>query len=453
MLNNKSKYHATISFINEIVKRGTCTGCGLCVGLDKAGKAKMVDTDKGPKPIFEIDSRLPDIIYKSCSGHSINYPELYIKHYNKYPDNWLIGNFEDIYIGFSNDFEIRRNSSSGGILTQVLLYLLDSKKIDAAILVRQGYPSPLKASVFIAKTGEEIRCAAQSIYIPVSVLDILGKLEPGFNYAITCLPEQSAALRVLQTAGNEKARQIKYVLGPYTGTSMYPKAISFFKKMKGIKKNDKIVSLKWRAGEWPGYLEMISESGKRVTSPKVYYNFLIPFFITNYSLQSMDFANEFADLSIGDAWSPKYENQGKGFSVVVSRSKMMNDVLDEMKKKGIISLSHEKKDVASKMHGHMIDFKKRGSYIRNRFRKFIGLKSPDYGYYPLNISLGRIIIEIVISLIFMFGRTIVFRLLLILIPENKLGYLFNSLRLKWKAISKPVKRKGLSSYNVRINNL
>ncbi len=73
---------------------------------------------------------------------------------------------------------------------------------------------------------------------------------------------------------------------------------------------DGITSLKWRAGEWPGYLEIKTESGRLIRSNKFYYNYLIPFFITRNSLQNMDFANEFCDLSVGDAWSPRFEKAG-----------------------------------------------------------------------------------------------------------------------------------------------
>ena len=84
-------------------------------------------------------------------------------------------------------------------------------------------------------------------------------------------------------------------------------------RSKGVSDDDAVTSLRWRAGEWPGYLQIQTASGREIRSKKVYYNFLIPFYITQASLQSMDFANEFADVSVGDAWSPRFESQGAGF--------------------------------------------------------------------------------------------------------------------------------------------
>ena len=163
------------------------------------------------------------------------------------------------------------------------------------IIAKQGIPSPEKARAFIATKKEEIIKCSQSIYIPVSMLDILKKLDESKKYAITCLPEQSSALRAMQEKGYKPALQIEYILGPYTGTALYPEAIRTYLRSKKIKDNDEIKSLKWRAGAWPGYLEIKTKTGQILRSPKIYYNYLIPFFITA-SLQSMDFTNEFADL-------------------------------------------------------------------------------------------------------------------------------------------------------------
>ena len=282
------------------------------------------------------------------------------------------------------------------------------------------------------------------------MLNILKDLDPKKRYAITCLPEQSASLRSLQQNGFIPALQIKYVLGPYTGTALYPKAISSYLRSKNIKDDDNITSLKWRAGEWPGYLEVITSKGIAVKTPKVYYNYLIPFFITQTSLQNMDFTNEFADLAVGDAWSPEFESKGGGYSVVVTRTSKMETIIEDMMNKNILNLKNIDPIKASDMHGHMLDFKKRGSYIRNRLRNFFGFYAPDFGYKPDKITLSRVIIEMFIYAIFLIGKTTFARWLISKLPEFFIGPIFNFLRLFWKKISRPTKRKGLAEYKVII---
>ena len=54
---------------------------------------------------------------------------------------------------------------------------------------------------------------------------------------------------------------------------MYKGAIRSFLRGRGIKDSNKINSLKWRAGEWPGYLEIILGDGRVTRAEKFYYNY------------------------------------------------------------------------------------------------------------------------------------------------------------------------------------
>ena len=433
----------------EVVDRGICTGCGACVALAPPDRARMRQTASGVEPEFDEECELPELAWEACPGKGIDYPALYAKHFGSLPPDWRVGHIDQLWTGFAADPVVRRTGASGGVTTAVLTHLLESGRIDAAILVRQGIPEPDQASWFIARSAEEIMACAQSVYVPVSVLDVLPQLIEGERYAMTCVPEQSAALRVLQHGGDERAKQIKHVLGPYTGTALDRRAIRSLLRANRVANDDPITSLKWRAGEWPGYLEILTASGREVRSKKVYYNFLIPFFVTQVSLQSMDFANEFTDLSVGDAWSPKFEGLGQGFSVVASRTAEMSALIDEMTAAGKLEIESADVLEASAMHGHMIDFKKRGGYLRNRWREATGRKAPDIGLDPEPLDFPRILVEIVISSIFGLCRTAPARWVMEHIPEKILGPLFNKLRLAWKGASKPAKRKGLRDFHMR----
>ena len=448
---SKSETFNNAQIIKKIIDSESCCGCGACVLFDANHSSKMIDTNKGPIPQFNYKSKLSEEINDICPSAKLNYPKLYKYHYGKYPNNWLIGEIKNIRTGFSSSTQIRENSASGGIITETLVYLLEEKIVDAVIIAKQGIPSPEKARAYVATKKEEVLECSESIYIPVSMLDILKELDTTKKYAITCLPEQSAALRAMQLKKYKPALRIKFILGPYTGTSLYPEAIRTYLRSKKIKNNDQVKSLKWRAGKWPGYLEIKTKSGRILRTPKVYYNYLIPFFITKTSLQSMDFTNEFADLSVGDAWSPIFEAEGGGHSVVVTRTKEMEEIIHKMIKKNLLKLKKTDSLKASDMHGHMLDFKKRGSYIRNLFKRKFGMYAPDYGYRPAKISFNRILIEIIIIIIFFLGQTKIAHLLLEKCPEFLIGPFFNNLRLIWKKLSRPTKRKGLAEYEVKIN--
>lgn len=437
--------------LQDVVKHGICASCGACVALAASGRSRLEASPEGPLPRFDEDAELPELAWDACPGKGIDYPALYRKHYGRLPENWLTGIVERVRTGFAADSAVRLAGASGGILTRTLQHLLASGRIDAAIVARQGVPSPAEANPVFARTAGEMLDAAGSVYIPVPMLLALRDVRPGERYAMTCTPEQAVALRWLQQAGEERARQVRYVLGPYTGTALMPAALDYYLRSNGVPKDDPLISVQWRAGEWPGYLELRTVSGRVLRSPKVYYNFLIPFFVTRTSLLSMDFCNEFADLAVGDAWSPKFEAKREGMSVVVTRTLEMEAIVGEMCDLNLLTLQGADPLTASDMHGHMLDFKKRGGYLRCRLRRAFGRMTPDYGYRPERVALSRRAVELVISGIFLASRTRVARWCVCQVPERWLGPAFNRLRLGWKALSRPTKRKGLAEYKVVVN--
>jgi len=387
---------------------------------------------------------LPPEAFEACPGRGLNYPELTKFVFGTQPENWLFGNYEDIWLGYSNSAGIRRSGSSGGVITHTLAYLLQTGRIDGAVVLRHGFPEPWLSSPIIATTVDEILASSQSVYVPVPVNTILQQMDHfQGRLAYVGLPDQVASLRRLQQLGHSGAKKVKYVLGPYVGTLIYLRGLESFLSSNGIDDINNVKSLRYRAGEWPGNLVVESRDGRKIQAKKFYYNYLIPFYITRSTLYSPDFSNELTDLSVGDAWSPEYEQKGGGFSVVVARSPAAAEILGEMRAKGLLELEELPLMKALEMHGHMLDFKKRGSYIRMSWRKAMGGKVPDYGLRPSNIPLSRYLVEFIISGVMLACQTRIARFAVGRVPLAIIGPLFDSFRKSWKWLSKPTKRRAL----------
>jgi coenzyme F420 hydrogenase subunit beta len=423
---------------SEIIDVGLCTQCGTCVGLSN----NLVFKEKAgiPLPTKIDNSPIHNLAYQGCPARYCNYPELNKFVFGKEPQSYLSGNVEETYVGHASDEAIRRNGASGGVITQVLIHLLETKQINGAICLHLGEDLPYKAKPIIARTKDEIIKCAQSIYSVTPVNSILGELEKiNGNYAYVGLPDQVASIRKLQKLGHSGAKKIKFILGPYMGTQMYFAAIRSFLRSHGVNSVKEITQLKYRAGEWPGYLEIKLKNGRVLRAEKFYYNYLIPFFITSSSLQLVDFTNELCDISVGDAWSPEFEKQKGGHSVVLARNSNALKILVEMQKKELLTLNKIELNKALDMHGHMLDFKKRGSFIRNAWKKH----KPDYGYKPQKMPITRVIIEACLFCMFAIGRLEIIRWVVEHIPLKIIGPLFNVVRKSWKGLSKPTKRKNL----------
>ncbi len=434
------------SFDGQVVASGNCMHCGACVGLNPH-LLEMEQTEVGPLPRLRRSPSPSDIgglrlAWAVCPGRGVPFPELF-RHLGREPECWLLGPYRAIYLGYAADESIRRRAASGGVITALLVHLLETRRAEAALVVRVGLESAERAAAVLARSPAEVIAASQSVYEVVPTLQRLEELSRlDGPVAVVALPEQAAAIRMLQAAGHEGARRIFFVAGPYVGTNMYRGAVRAFLRGHGVGADVRVRSLEWRAGEWPGRLRVELDDGRTLEAPKFHYNYLTPFYLARHTLMTPDFTNELADLSVGDAWRPDLERAGGGHSVVIARSEAAARLLGEMRQAGLLFLEEISAERAIAMHAHMIDFKKRGAFLRLQRQARHGRPVPIYGYRPAAIPVSRRAVERLVGIFVWIGRH---RGLLRWLPPGAAGPLFAWIRRAWKAVSKPVKRRGLSA--------
>jgi coenzyme F420 hydrogenase subunit beta len=185
------------------------------------------------------------------------------------------------------------------------------------------------------------------------------------------------------------------------------------------------------------------KSGRVIELKKFHANYLIPFHILRNSLYCTDLTNEFTDISGGDAWAPVYEERGKGFSMVISRSKKGDALLREMIDAGWLSFDGISEQEAVSMHSHGYDFKKRGGFIRIKFRKWLGKSVPDFGYEIKDFPVSRYLMEMVISSLFILMSTSLARWAVEQFSPKFIGGIFEKTRTFWKKSTHKIKRKDL----------
>ncbi len=440
---------------NEVIKPGNCFHCGLCEGLSN-NLFKMTNSINGPIPKLTrkpTKKDIPDLkkILISCPGRGIPYNFL-SNYLNTKKKNKLIGNYNSLKICSSNSKIIRNNSSSGGVVRTILIDLIKSKDVDYVCVLDEIKNHILKFDILTTNNIKKITSVSQSIYQTTPLLHRLKDLKKNKSYCFVGLPEHIASLRILKIKYPKEFKHIKYLISIYSGTNMYPGAIEFYLKGNNVSNKDQIKKLNWRYGEWPGKLRIILKNNKILTLKKFYYNYLIPFFISKSCLITPDFTGELSDISIGDAWSPKLENKGYGYSVVICRSKKFEKILNQLKNNTLIKTKKINLQETIKMHAHMIEFKKIGSFLRIKKLKKKG-PVPLYDLKPIKISLIRIVIENFIGVIIEISSKPLTKYVVSLINSKLMGHLFQILRTLWKNISKPTKRKGLTGLKfTKINN-
>ena len=85
--------------------------------------------------------------------------------------HYFLGNFENCYVGYSNEEKIRNGAASGGVVTAIVIYLLKKRRIDGVLVSQIEFNNgQINARPFIAKNEKEILDSRTSIYQnPLSV--------------------------------------------------------------------------------------------------------------------------------------------------------------------------------------------------------------------------------------------------------------------------------------------
>lgn len=308
-----------------------CTGCGACAGICSAECLTMtLESDGVYRPDKAEDRACIDCgkCARVCPGVDWGLPEADKIIYPGTIFRDALGRLVSCYAGFASDETIRVNSSSGGIVTAILVDLLERGKIDGAIVVGVGRDHPLRPEMYIARTKEEILRASKSKYAPVHLESAIKsmKTHPEEHYALVGLPCHIQGIRKAQGAGLIKAEQIVVTLGLFCGHGASINLTKFIMKKYHVQEA-KVIRMDYRAGGWPSFGYLFETPDTQTFVPFrgsiLGTAWIHNFFTPKRCLICGDLTAESADLSFGDAWLPEFTDQRDskkgGWSVIICR--------------------------------------------------------------------------------------------------------------------------------------
>jgi len=375
--------------ISQVVKDNLCTGCGTCYAMcPKEAISIEINEKKGIyEPVID-ESKCNNcgICMKVCPGHEVDFEQLNSEIFGKEPEDILIGNYLNCYIGYSTDYDIRYNSSSGGLVTQLLIFALEEGIIDGALVTRMKKDKPLEPEPFIARTREEIIEASKSKYCPVpanvALKEILDSKE-GEKFAVVGLPCHIHGIRKAEQINKKLKEKIVLHVGIFCGKTISFLGTEFQLKRMGVKKEE-VKKLDYRGEGWPGSMTIQLKNKQRKLSELYYYYYDSKFgsFVPWRCTLCNDAACELADISFGDAWLPEVKKGDKeGTSIVVSRNRRGEDILQRMIHKRKVKLSTIISGKVNESQGGF-SWKKKDLKARFTISKLIGRKVPIFDNAP-----------------------------------------------------------------------
>lgn len=371
--------------IEEVVKTDLCTGCGTCVSICPNDAIKLTKNNVKGIYIPKLNKEWCNncgICYNACPGHSVDFKELNREIFGKEPNDVLIGNYTNCYIGHANDYEIRYNSAAGGLVTQLLLFALEEGIIDGALVTRMKKDNPLEPEPFIARTREEVIEASKSKYCPVPANIALKEIlesEEGEKFAVVGLPCHIHGIRKAELINEKLKEKIVLHLGILCSINRNFLATEYLLQKFDIKKKD-VAKLDYRGEGWMGSMSITLKNGSKTLSPYLDYwtHILRSYFVPIRCTLCSDQSCELADISFGDIWLPEFRNDKIGTSVVISRNKIGERILQNAVLKRRIELTNIDRSKVVKSQKLSLLYKK--SYVNARIFlfKIFGKRIPSY---------------------------------------------------------------------------
>ena len=331
--------------IKETIKSNLCTGCATCISLCPNSAIDLIKDDS--KGIYlpqlnEEECSQCGTCFDVCPGHSVNFKELNLAIFGQEPKDILLGNYLNCYTGHATDYDIRYNSASGGLVTQLLIFALEEGIINGTLVTRMKKDNPLEPEPFIARTKGEIIEASKSKYCPVpaniALKEILESKE-GERFAVVGLPCHLHGLRKAEMVNRKLKDRIALHIGIFCGTTKNFLGTEFQLRRMGIKKEE-VAKLDYRGEGWPGSMTVQLKNEQRKLSELYfkYYDSKFCSFMDWRCVVCTDRTAEVADVSFGDAWLPVIEDDKVGTSIIISRSRHGEYLLQQMMQREKVKL-------------------------------------------------------------------------------------------------------------------
>lgn len=235
--------------ISDITKNDLCLGCGICQDACSKNAISIVRGVIKNTPF--VNQRLCvdcGACLKVCPGSGIDIKKRSEELYQGVPvlSDYYLGRYVQCYTGFSNEYEIRYHSASGGCLSQFLIYLLDCEIIDGAVVTGYKRGDATSPYTYIARSREEVLAGRSSKYCPVSfemIATQIMKLQG--SYVIVGLPCHVHGFRKYEKIYKHFKEKIVGYFSLYCSSGKGYHSLDWFLKKKGIDKYD-IFSFSYR---------------------------------------------------------------------------------------------------------------------------------------------------------------------------------------------------------------
>ncbi|KIC69446.1 Coenzyme F420 hydrogenase/dehydrogenase, beta subunit C-terminal domain [Pseudarthrobacter phenanthrenivorans] len=337
--------------VSAVVESGNCSGCGLCTIIDP-GLAMELNEEGFNRPVRRLpispkyDERASNEFRASCPGSLVMRPpqrEVASK-------DSALGGAVSSWQAWAVDPQVRFQGSSGGVLTAIAAWLLESGRATRLLGAAADTGSPRRTVPVELHRNADYLSQSGSRYAPVSVLSAKSALSPAT--VVVGKPCEASGLRQLMRYRD--AESLPVILSFFCAGVPSQFATDRLLAELGIPPESPLRSLRYRGHGWPGefHAETVEglegsasydESWGRQLGPSMQWRCKV----------CPDGVGESADIVAGDYWKTDAKGypiftDSSGVSALIARTKRGHDIVLEALGAGVIHAEPlELKDISA----------------------------------------------------------------------------------------------------------
>lgn len=331
--------------LDEIVRAGLCIGCGLCVAIAPKASVAMVMTAEGrERPVARqpLGTEILLEINAVCPGTRVEGPD----------PAWALpstvrdvvwGAVERVVIGHATDSDVRFKGSSGGVLTALGQFLLDSGRVQHILHAGPSQSQPLRSEPRLSDDGNAVLAGAGSRYGPVAILSGLSEiLERGESFALIGKPCDVTAMRALARRDSRVAKLMRHALAFVCGgASDLSKSWQLLERF-GLAE-DEVALMRYRGHGNPGMNRIESRDGRVFElSYRQMWEDESRWMMQPRCRICPDAIGQSADIVASDAWlngGPAVDDEG--LNGIFVRTHAGHDLFDAAVAAGVLTIRRE----------------------------------------------------------------------------------------------------------------
>lgn len=341
--------------IDEVVDQDICIGCGMCAGVCPKSNIQMSWTSAGELvPVIneccgeDVCERL---CVAACPVLNPGADQQASETKGQSTEELLIGDYHTAYLGYDTNVAQRQISSSGGLLTWLLIRLLEEKIIDGVITtVASDNPENGLFRFDILRTPDALRKASGSKYYPVEASEVVKRVmkdKTDDTYAILGVPCLLQGVNIAKKKYKRLDRKLRFSFSLVCGQLPNAAYTELLSSCSGLNESD-LGTVDYRNKEnttsASNYVFVPEDKSGNKGQPLYWveqpsYLWENSFFIHTACRFCDDLYGRTADAVFMDAWLPGISQKPEGHSLVVIRDPEIDAVFQQGKAAGLCEIS------------------------------------------------------------------------------------------------------------------